>query len=76
MGDSGWRLVVLARMAAAAAMVALAVAAEGLGPLAFVALVAAIFVGEAAIEMRQAPPAGERPQRALPFRAKGRPRAL
>jgi len=46
------------RLAGAGAVLALAIAGLGLEPLGFVALVAALVVGEAAIELTRAPPTG------------------
>lgn len=63
-------LVALFGFGVAAAILALAVAAGGLRPLAYTALVTALLAGEAAIEMRQAPPRGGA-QRAFPFRTNG-----
>lgn len=59
--------VVLARFLVAAAVLVLAIVAGGLGPLAFTASVTALFAGEAAIELRRAPPGGDQPERVLPF---------
>lgn len=60
--------VVLARFLAAAAVLVLAMVADGLGPLAFTASVTALFAGEAAIELRRAPPgSGGQLERVLRF---------
>jgi len=50
--------VVSMRLGIAGAVLALAIAGLGLGPLSFVALVAVLLVGKAAVELTRAPPRG------------------
>ncbi len=62
--------VVVTRFGAAAAILTLALLAAGLGPLVFVTLTATLFLGEAIVEMRAAPPDRGGPRYPLPFQTK------
>jgi len=69
-----WDWVVLMRLAVAGAILALA--GGGLAPLILVAIVSALLIGEAAIELRRAPPPERgRPPHALPFEETNQSRA-